>query len=94
MSQYIIKIGDREVRTRKEYGSSDEAVSATLKRLYGRRAYFQQDSGIRSVRRPDGSVSAYGQVFRTLHAGCHGESFSATSVTGRIRVDATPIQSA
>jgi hypothetical protein len=54
-----------------------EAISRAVHKHFGKRAFFHRDSGIRH--------GYYGQIFRNITRS--GETFTATSVTGRIRVD-------
>ena len=52
-----------------------EAMNLAISSVYGKRAFFQQDSGL---------LFGYGQIFRQLH---NSSGFEATSVTGRVRID-------
>ena len=51
-------------------------VATLIRRVWGRDAFFHQDRGL-----PDG----YGQIFRRLPN--TGNGWSATSLSGRVRLD-------
>lgn len=56
----------------------EAALSRAVARLWGRNAFFQPDRSL-------SGYGVYGQVFRRLPA--RGALSSATSATGRVRVD-------
>jgi len=51
-------------------------LESLIRRVWGKKAFFHQDNGL-----PTG----YGQIFKNLPN--RGNGWSATSMTGRVRVD-------
>lgn len=54
-------------------GKTPESI---IRRVFGRKAFFQQDNGL---------PSGYGQIFRDC--GYNSNGWSASSLTGRVRID-------
>ena len=58
------------------------AIEKAVVKLFGKRAFFQQDNGLSSIGR-------YGQIFRSVPN--TGSGWRANSVTGRIFVSVEPV---
>jgi len=72
----IVELNSKSVLNREPKIWRGRTLETLIRRVWGKNSFFYQDNGL-----PRG----YGQIFKNLPN--RGNGFSATSMTGRIRVD-------